>query len=58
MRASYNRKAKGSLFFGFDERRSAGARGGGAFGGLALDAAEFFGVCENEIHVLLIDIVN
>ena len=53
MGAANNSKTECALFFGFDECRC-GAAGSGlcAFGGLALYSAEFFGVCEDEIHVL------
>lgn len=46
-------ETESTLFFRFDEG-GCGAAGSGlcAFGGLALYSAEFFCVCEDEVHVL------
>lgn len=55
MCAANDSKAQSTLFFGLDEDRSGSARGcSGAFGRFALDAAEFFSVCQDKIHVLRI----
>lgn len=53
MGAANNGETESALFFRFDEC-GCGAAGSRlcAFGRLALDSAELFCVCEDEIHVL------
>lgn len=54
MSTAYDGEAQSTLLFRFDKSWGGGARGrGGAFGGLALDAAKFFGVGEDEVHVFV-----
>lgn len=58
MRAAYYGEAERALLFGFNQCRRARARSGGsAFGGFALDAAELFGVCQDKIHMLSVQIL-
>lgn len=47
--AAEDDEAKGALLFG-----DGGSLRGGGFGGLALDTTEFFGVGEDNVHVLMV----